>query len=205
MSPVPRTSPFITPARPTLRDPPKGEAWLHEVKFDGYRVQLHKAGKDVVIFSRNGADFTSRWSAIAYALQSLPTKGAIIDAEVVASNAKGMPDFAALHGRTAKPEEFCAWAFDLLELNGKDQRPQPLSVRRAKLAKLLKRFDNSFVRFSEDFTDADKLLAECERLGLEGIVSKRQDQPYRSIRSDWIKVKTKPWREANRDRRELFK
>ena len=55
------------------------------------------------------------------------------------------------------------------------------------------------------FADGEKLLAECERLGLEGIVSKRQDQPYRSIRSDWIKVKTKAWREANRDRRELFK
>ena len=178
---------------------------MHEVKFDGYRVQLHKAGKDVVIFSRNGADFTSRWPAIAYALQHLPAKSAIIDAEVVAFNAKGMPDFAALHRRRAKPEVFCAWAFDLLELNGKDQRPQPLSARRAKLAKLLKRFDNSFLRFSEGFTDADKLLAECERLGLEGIVSKRQDQPYRSIRSDWTKVKTKAWREANRNRGELFK
>ena len=76
-----RSSPFITPAQPTLRDrPPKGEAWLHEVKFDGYRVQLHKAGKDVVIFSRNGADFTSRWPAIAYALQPLPARTAIIDA-----------------------------------------------------------------------------------------------------------------------------
>ena len=203
---VPRPLLFISPAQPALRDrPPKGEAWLHEVKFDGYRVQLHKAGKDVVIFSRNGADFTWRWPAILYALQSLPAKSAIIDAEVVASNAKGMPDFRALHGRTAKPEDFCAWAFDLLELNGKDQRPQALSVRRAKLAKLLERLDNSFVRFSEGFGDGERLLAECERLGLEGIVSKRLDQPYRSIRPDWIKVKTKAWREANRNRRELFK
>ena len=112
---MPRTSLFISPAQPTLRDrPPKDHGWVHEVKFDGYRVQLHKAGKDVVIFSRNGADFTSRWPAIADALQHLPAKSAIIDAEVVACNAKGMPDFAALHGRTAKPEEFCAWAFDLL-------------------------------------------------------------------------------------------
>ena len=112
---------------------------------------------------------------------------------------------AALHRRTAKPDEFCTWAFDLLELNGKDQRPQPLSVRRAKLAELLERFDNSFVRFSEGFGDGEKLLAECERLGLEGIVSKRLDQPYRSIRSDWIKVKTRAWREANRNRGELIK
>ena len=128
-----------------------------------------------------------------------------LNAQVVACNAKGIPEFAALHGRTAKPEEFCAWAFDLLELNGKDQRPQPLSVRRAKLAKLLTKFDNSFVRFSEGLADADKLLAECERLGLEGIVSKRGDQPYRAGRCDWVKVKTKAWREANRNRRELFK
>ena len=132
---MPRPSPFIIPAQPQLCDrPPHGHGWVHEVKFDGYRVQLHKSDREMVIFSRDGADFTSRWPAIAYALQHLPAKSAIIDAEVVACNAKGIPDFAALHGRTAKPEEFCAWAFDLLELNGKDQRPQPLSVRRAKLA-----------------------------------------------------------------------
>ena len=203
---MPRPSPFIMPAQPQLLDrPPKGDGWLHEVKFDGYRVQLHKADKDVTIFSRNGADFTSRWPAIAYALQHLPTKSAIIDAEVVASNAKGMPDFAALHGRTAKPEEFCAWAFDLLELDGKNTRLLPLMVRRAKLQKLIVSFANGFLRFSEGFADADKLLAECERLGLEGIVSKRRDQPYRAGRCDWVKVKTKAWREANRDRRELFK
>ena len=203
---MPRPSLFISPAQPALRDrPPKGDGWVHEVKFDGYRVQLHKAGKDVVIFSRNGADFTSRWPAIAYALQHLPAKSAIIDAEVVAYNAKGMPDFAALHRRTAKPEEFCAWAFDLLELNGVGMRERPLLERRSKLKRLIARFDNSFLRFSEGFTDADKLLAECERLGLEGIVSKRRDQPYRAGRCDWVKVKTKAWREANRDRRELFK
>ncbi len=203
---VPRLSLFISPAQPTLRDRrPHGHGWVHEVKFDGYRVQLHKAGKDVVIFSRNGADFTLRWPAIAYALQHLPAKSAIIDTEVVACNAKGMPDFAALHGRTAKPEDFCAWAFDLLELNGVGMRERPLLERRSKLQTLITRFDNSFVRFSEGFTDVDKLLAECERLGLEGIVSKRRDQPYRAGRCDWVKVKTKAWREANRDRRELFK
>ena len=95
---MPRPSLFISPAQPTLRDrPPKGERWLHEVKFDGYRVQLHKAGKDVVIFSRNGADFTSRWPAIAYALQQLPARTAIIDAEVVANNAKVQPAPPARH------------------------------------------------------------------------------------------------------------
>ena len=127
-----------------------------------------------------------------------------IDAEVVACNAKGMPDFGALHGGTAKPEEFCAWAFDLLALNGVSMRERPLRARRSKLERLIARFDNGFVRFSEGFSDADKLLTECDRLGLEGVVSKRKDQPYRAGRCDWVKVKTKAWRETNRDRRELF-
>jgi bifunctional non-homologous end joining protein LigD len=128
-----------------------------------------------------------------------------IDAEIVASNAKGMPDFAALHGRTAKPEDFCAWGFDLLELNGVNLRPQQLLTRRAKLQKLITRFDNGFVRFSEAFTDAEKLLAECERLGLEGIVSKMANQPYRSGKCDWSKTKTQAWLAANRNQAELFK
>jgi len=74
-----RPSPFILPAQPTLRDrPPKGERWLHEVKFDGYRVQLRKDGREVVIYSRNGIDFTSRFPAIATALAQLPTRRVII-------------------------------------------------------------------------------------------------------------------------------
>ena len=84
-------------------------------------------------------------------------------------------------------------------------RERLLLGRRSKLQTLIARFDNSFLRLSEGFSDADKLLAECERLGLEGIVSKRGDQPYRAGRCDWVKVKTKAWREANRDRGELFK
>ena len=102
---VPRP-PFILPAQPTLRDrPPKGERWVHEVKFDGYRVQLHKDGKEVVIYSRNGIDFTERFPSIAYALARFPAKRVIIDAEVVAVTAKGLPNFFALHLRRAKPDE----------------------------------------------------------------------------------------------------
>ena len=199
-------SAFIIPAHPVLRDrPPKGDGWLHEVKFDGYRVQLHKDGKDVVIYSRNGVDFTSRFPAIAYALASLPTKSVIVDAEAVACNANGMPDFVALHGRGAKPEDICCWAFDVLRHNSLDTRPLPMMARSAKLEKILQRFDNGFVRFSETFSDAERLLAECEKHGLEGIVSKRKDAPYRSGKCDWVKVKTKVWREANKSRGEVFK
>ena len=148
-----RPSPFIIPAHPALRDrPPKGDGWLHEVKFDGYRVQLHKDGNDVAIYSRNGVDFISRFPPIAYALKHLPTKTLIIDAEAVACNARGMPDFIALHGRGAKPEDICCWAFDLLRHNSLDSRPLPLTARRARLERILERFDNGYVRFSETFT-----------------------------------------------------
>jgi bifunctional non-homologous end joining protein LigD len=174
-------TPFIVPAQPTLRDrPPKGESWVHEVKFDGYRVQLHKDGKDIAIYSRNGLDFTSRFPAIAYVLAHLPTRSVIIDAEAVAVTAQGLPNFSALHRRRAKPEEVCCYAFDLLRHNSLDARPLPLVARRARLEKILGRFGNGCLMLTETFADGEKLLAECEQLGIEGIVSKRKDAPYRS-------------------------
>ena len=167
-------------------------------------MQLHKEGTEVCIHSRNGADFTARFGVIAHALALFPAKSAIIDAEVVASNAAGMPDFHALHGRRASPEHICCWAFDLLNLNGADLRQLPLIARRTELEKRLSRHTAGFIMYSQTFNDAEKLLAECEKRGIEGIVSKRKDAIYRSGKCDWIKVKTKVWREANKERGELF-
>ena len=82
---------------------PTGADWLHEVKFDGYRVQAHKLGTDVVIFSRNGHDFTSRFATIAYVLRELPAKSAILDGELVASDEAAQPDFGKLHRRFVEP------------------------------------------------------------------------------------------------------
>ena len=112
---MPRTSPFIIPAiPPTRRDrPPSGDGWLHEVKFDGYRCQLHQGGKDVIIFSKNGREFTSRFPGIRDALLSLPCKSAIIDAEVVACREVGLPDFRALHSGNYSQEDLCVWCFDV--------------------------------------------------------------------------------------------
>ena len=138
------------------------------------------------------------------ALALFQAKSIIIDAEAVACNANGMPDFVALHGRGAKPDDICCWAFDVLRLNSLDTRPLPLIARRAKLEKILERFDNGFIRFSETFSDPERLLAECEKHGLEGIVSKRKDAQYRSGKCDWVKVKTRVWRNANKDLGELF-
>jgi bifunctional non-homologous end joining protein LigD len=109
---------------------------------------------------------------------------------------------ALLHGRRVP---VCVYCFDLLELQGRDVRDQPLVERRAKLDALLARGKGTLIRFSEGFPDASVLLAECARLGLEGIVAKRRDAPYRSgTRSGWVKVKTDEWRAANRYRAGVF-
>jgi bifunctional non-homologous end joining protein LigD len=194
---------FIPPALPKLRaSPPSGEAWLHEVKLDGFRVQLYKHGRAATIYSKNGADFTRRSPAIATAVLAIPVSSCIIDGELVAADASGEPDFRALlHGRTRGA---CVYAFDLMEWGGRDSE-QLLAQRRAQLEAILKRGASRLIRFCESFPDADTLLAECTRRGLEGIVSKRKDAPYRSgTRSGWIKVKTPEWKKANRYRAKLF-
>jgi len=198
-------TPFIIPTWPTSRaQPPTGDGWLHEVKFDGFRVQLHKHGADCTIYSRSGRDFTHRYVAIEHALSRLPAEDAIIDGELVVCDTGGMPDFRALHSANFDQGTLCVWAFDLLALNGKDLRELPLIGRRAKLKTLLDRCGDPFLQFSESFDNAETLLAECSRRGLEGIVSKRKDAPYRSGKGDWVKVKTAKWRETNMDRGELF-
>ena len=103
-----------------------------------------------------------------------------------------------------KPEDICCYCFDLLRHNSLDTRPLPLLARRTRLATVIERFSNDCLLLSEIFADAEKLLAECERLGIEGMVSKRKDAPYRSGKGDWVKVKTKAWREANKNRGDLF-
>ena len=118
---------FIPPCSPIpAKAVPTGAEWLHEVKFDGYRVQVHKVGARVVIYSRNGHDFTERFPSIAQLLHELPAKAAVLDGEVIASNADGSPNFARLHVRWARPGAIRLWAFDLLVFNGRDLRLQAL-------------------------------------------------------------------------------
>jgi bifunctional non-homologous end joining protein LigD len=199
-----RRSAFIVPASPVLRDrPPDGDAWLHEVKFDGWRIQLHKHDHGATIYTKNGNDFTRRWPAIAAAVAALPIRSAIIDGELTACDACGLPDFTALHNH-ARDEELCVWAFDVLQLNGADLRAMPLTVRKYALEKLVYKNRDNCLRYSETFDDGAKLLASCERMGLEGIVSKKRDASYRSGKCDWTKVKCLSWREANKDRGDLF-
>ena len=197
---------FIKPCSPVLAKAlPVGAEWLHEVKFDGYRVQVHKAGRDVEIFSRNGHDFTLRFLPIAIMLAELPARFVVLDGEIVASDAAGRPDFGALHRRRTAGSDITLWLFDLLALNGRDLREQPLHRRQARLRTLLNRFECPSVLASETFDDGEALMRAAEKRGLEGVVSKRRHSLYRSGPcQDWRKVKTTAWREANKERWMLF-
>jgi bifunctional non-homologous end joining protein LigD len=112
---VPRSSPFIVPCLPILHERlPKGEGWVYEVKFDGYRFQIHKAGDAITLYTRNGADWTERFPHLASSLTSLPCRSAIIDAEFV-----HVDGFEALHKEVHQSVEdnLVMWAFDLMQLS----------------------------------------------------------------------------------------
>jgi bifunctional non-homologous end joining protein LigD len=197
---------YLQPAAPTLRSaPPRGEQWLHEIKFDGWRIQLHKHGSSAAAFTKNGHDHSSRVRWMVDALARLAgARSFVIDGELVACDAAGLPDFYRLHFHR-HDRRLCVWAFDLLHHNGRDLRELPLFERKARLEKLILVANTNWLRYSEGFDDGLKLLTEADRLGLEGVVSKRRDAPYRSGKQcDWIKVKCETWRDANRERWRLF-
>ena len=204
ISSVLKRLPFIVPSTPVLKTrPPNGRDWLHEVKHDGWRAQLHINGDMATVYSRNGRDLSRRFRSIYDAISELHVRSIILDAELVACDDSGKPDFREL--MFGAKHATCAWCFDLMHLNGRDLRPLPLGERRDLLRNLLIEADDHVLRFSDDFPNPDKLLSAASRMGLEGIVSKRRDQPYRSgPNSGWIKVKTETWRAANRDRWEMF-
>jgi bifunctional non-homologous end joining protein LigD len=198
---VPRNR-FIEPSAPVLRpEPPIGPEWLHEVKHDGWRAQIHLRNDKATIYGKNGGDLTRRFRFLATVVERLPITSAIIDAELV--DADGTPNFYAM--MRGAPHGCCAYCFDLLEFDGRSLVVAPLEDRRYLLRRLLKRADKDTLRLSETFDDPITLLGACEKTGLEGIVSKRRGDPYHSgSKSGWIKVKTAAWRAANRERHKLF-
>jgi bifunctional non-homologous end joining protein LigD len=198
-------SAFIIPSQPVdATEPPAGKGWCHEVKFDGYRLQLVKDGERAWIWSKNGKDFTARFRDLATAVRELPCKTCIIDAEGCALDNEGRPDFRALVG--GQKHSRVAYCFDLLMIDGEDLRPFPLVTRRVHLSKLLKKAAIETLRYSDTFSDPAKLLDACTARGLEGIVSKKADQPYVSGKNrGWLKIKCHEWRKNNRTRWELFR
>ncbi len=189
---------FIAPQLTRLvEQPPSGANWVHEVKFDGYRLQLRVEDGKARLLTRKGLDWTNRFAAIAKVAGKLPD--CIIDGEVCALDHNGAPDFAALQAALSdgKTEPLVFFAFDLLFADGEDLRLLPLLARKARLQKLLARHD-LHLRFVEHFTSGgDAVLLSACRMNLEGIVSKRTDAPYTSGRGDsWTKAKCRAGHEV---------
>jgi bifunctional non-homologous end joining protein LigD len=179
---------FIEPALATsIEKVPSGERWVHEIKFDGYRVQVHVRDAAVKVFTRRGNDWSNRLRKIASDAWHINVGSAIIDGEIVAPAADGTTDFSVLQnelkGRSTK---IVMVAFDLLYLNGYDLRKLPLFERKALLKKLVADTD---VQFSDSFeVDGREMFKHACRTGLEGVVSKVRDSKYPTGRSnDWVK------------------
>jgi bifunctional non-homologous end joining protein LigD len=179
---------FIEPALATSIDKvPSGERWIHEIKFDGYRVQVHLANNGVKVFTRRGNDWNNRFKKIADDAWHINAGSAIIDGEVVVPSANGTTDFSVLQNELkGKSTKIVMVAFDLLYLNGYDLRKLPLFERKALLKKNIGGTD---IQFSESFeVDDGEMFKHVCKTGLEGGVSKVRDSRYPNGRStDWVK------------------
>jgi bifunctional non-homologous end joining protein LigD len=179
---------FIEPSLATSIDKvPAGERWIHEIKFDGYRVQVHLRDATVKVFTRRGNDWTNRFRKIAADAWNINAGSAIIDGEVVVPAANGTTDFSVLQNELkGRSKKIVMVAFDLLYLNGYDLRRLPLFERKALLKKII---DKTDIQFSESFEiDGREMYKHACKTGLEGVVSKVRDSRYVSGRvNDWVK------------------
>lgn len=181
--------------------PPSEPGWLHEIKFDGYRVQLRIESGQVTLKTRKGLNWAAKFGAIAEEGASLPD--AIIDGEIVALDQNGAPDFAALQAALSEQntEELVFYAFDLMFEEGEDLRPLALVDRKARLEKMLSVRNvgkDARIRFVEHFENGgDAVLRSACRLSLEGIISKQANSPYLSGRNEnWTKAKCRAGHEV---------
>jgi bifunctional non-homologous end joining protein LigD len=187
---------FIEPCLATLNPrPPKGARWIHEIKFDGYRLQVRIELGRVRLNTRSGQDWTSKFGTrLIEALKQLPFTSAILDGELVVEDESGASDFSALQAELSEgnTDRLAFYVFDVLHLDGFDIRPVALVERKGLLQRLLADAPpNGPLRYVEHFEeDGDLLLKHACRLGLEGVVSKVRTAPYRSGRGSlWLKSK----------------
>jgi len=186
---------FVAPQLATLvKEPPRGDAWLHELKFDGYRMLCHLASGKVRFWSRNQKDWSTRFPGIAKAIVSSKATTAIIDGEVVVMDSRGRTSFQKLQQSMGNSGQtnFVFEAFDLIYLDGFDLTRVALEQRKSLLKELIDSADSiSTLRYSDHQggSGAVFFMKACE-YGLEGIVSKRADSHYDSARSrNWLKIK----------------
>jgi bifunctional non-homologous end joining protein LigD len=190
---------FVEPQLATLVEhPPSSAGWVHEIKLDGYRLQVRVQGGKARLLTRSGLDWTAKFPEVAAAAHPLPD--CIIDGEVVALDAHRVPSFADLQAALSEHEtaKLTFFAFDLLYLKDMDLRSEPMSERKQQLSELLDKLDSSTLRYLEHFeARADAVLNSACRMSLEGIVSKRLDDTYTSGRSGrWTKAKCRAGHEV---------
>jgi bifunctional non-homologous end joining protein LigD len=191
---------FIAPQLARLVDrPPEGTGWGHEIKIDGYRIQLHVSGGEVTLYTRKGLDWTEKFGGIAAAAAGLPD--CIIDGEVAAFDTAGTLSFHALQAALSNADDarMVFFVFDLLFEGDEDLRPLPLVERKKRLQQLLARLPKgSPLQYVEHFEDSgEAVLRSSCRMALEGIVSKALEAPYTSGRGDaWAKAKCRGGQEV---------
>jgi bifunctional non-homologous end joining protein LigD len=184
---------FVAPQLATrVSVPPTGAEWVHEIKYDGYRMQARLERGECRMLSRSGLDWTQRFSTIARAVSGLRAGTALVDGEVAALDDEGRPDFSLLQNRLSEGNDagMLYLVFDLLHLDGRDVRRLPLRERKDLLRRLVGEGDER-IRFSDhiDASGADVHRQACA-MKLEGVISKRADDPYVSGRTmSWLKSK----------------
>jgi bifunctional non-homologous end joining protein LigD len=186
--------PDYVPQLATLVDkPPSGDEWLHEIKYDGYRIGARVRKGRVSLYTRNGNDWTAAFPEIADVVGKLALDDALIDGEVAVVLPDGRTSFQALQNTGAGHNRgtLVYFVFDVLRLDGRNLESLPLEERKAMLKKLVGGRSTGRIRFSEHIEgNGEPFFAEACRAGLEGIVSKRRDQPYRAGRhGGWVKTK----------------
>jgi bifunctional non-homologous end joining protein LigD len=190
---------FIAPQLCTsVERPPGGQGWGHEIKFDGYRMQLRIEDGKVSLKTRKGLDWTEKFGAIAKEAKSLPD--ALIDGEVVALDQNGVPHFSDLQAALSegKTGKLIFFAFDLLFAEDMDLRRLPLRDRKVRLKEMLDEHGDKNIRYVEHFeVEGEAVMESAREMNLEGIVSKKLSAPYHSGRTDsWTKAKARAGQEV---------
>jgi len=183
----------IVPQLATLtKQAPADDQWLHEIKFDGYRMICRIDGEEISFTSRNQQSWTTRLEHLVEQAKSLPVKQVILDGEVVALETNGATNFQGLQNAFSegRGQDLLYYAFDILYLDGYDLTRSPLRSRKQVLADLIRK-DLGHIRYSEHIIGhGPDFFAQACKLKLEGIISKRADRPYSEGRGyDWLKVK----------------
>jgi bifunctional non-homologous end joining protein LigD len=176
-----------------VNDPPTAGDWSYELKFDGFRACAVKDGEKVNLISRNGNELRSKFPEVADAMKSFPADECVVDGEIVALDKEGRSSFQLLQGIDMgdKPPPICFYVFDLMQLNGRSLVQLPLTARKAALEQICEGVSDPIRYSAEIGRDAEPLLPEIRRRGLEGLIGKLRDSAYEPGRRSgtWIKLK----------------